>query len=724
MFSSRSPLNVRRKGLRRKARSLLSSLGLIFRITPQITPAIAALAAIAVSGPHAALAAPHAASGMPGPSAPGPSAPGRIAPPPVNVYATDGGHPFHRLVEGERAAFTGRREHLPKGDGRFLPRPPGIPGVPPVLDCEHAKHVIELDPATGVTKATLELRVRANGAPLSTVGLYLDEGLTLESASATNRTATLDDAVYPPYRVAHVTLQPALAAGEVTTITVGYEGTLTCGRARGTNAAGVSCTKGGDFSYFPQSSVFPYIFEPDDTYGYSLDALTREIVMRVPATNDVIVTGERVSDEVANGTRTATWTIDKPLARHLQLYAFAGKLGLSQVPGRQVPTTLVFPAPRQDVDDRLSQWSGPVLDFVERSVGRKLPFDRSMSLVRLPSDLGDPGTATFGMTLLSDTYARTGETLHEETWAHENAHLFWGIIVPESDGYESRLMSEGMATLTELDYTHGAHYAGEDRELYLARRFRPIGLDLRLFGRELPPVWLQAGQAVPDDARTSLYTLWAYYKTSATLDNLRVTIGEEAFAAALRLYVDRCSYVGCRPDALRVAAEEASGKSLGWYFDRWVKDSQRPTVKIGFTPTGGSADVTLTKPDEAPMTLELWIRLEDGRLVRRHVELAEKATPLRIDETSAIRSVSLNPRHDLLVDGVSSVRGDLDFDGESDGLDILACARLFGMKYMPTTSVGHWTLDEKFDPRCDLDHDNHIDERDMQILTETFGTLR
>src|SRR5690606_10953764 len=141
-----------------------------------------------------------------------------------------------------------------------------------------------------------------------------------------------------------------------------------------------------------------------------------------------------------------------------------------------------------------------------------------------------PGTATFGMTLLSETYARTGDLMHEETWAHENAHLFWGIVVPELDSLESRLMSEGMATLTEIDYTFARHFSGEDRDAYLARRFVPIGLDIRVLGKELPAVQLAPGEALTDEYRTNLYTLWAYYKTAATLDHLRVTLGDDVFA--------------------------------------------------------------------------------------------------------------------------------------------------------------------------------------------------
>lgn len=633
-------------------------------------------------------------------------------------------HPLHRLVERERPTARVLDRAIEARSLGLVPRRLFTTTDASALDCEHAAHDIRLDPKTGETAATLELRVRANGKALSSIGFAFDEGLTVVAASADGRAAAVTDDVFTPARVGRIDLSPPLLAGESTTVRVAYAGTLACGAYP--DGGGVVCSKGRDFSYFAHQSVFPYLYDPDDPSSAALDGVTRDIVLRVPAGIDVVATGQRVSDTLdADGGHVSSWTIDEPLSRTLGLYVFAGRLGLTDVPWRGVPTTLVYPAPEQAVDRHLASWSSPVLDFVERTAGAPLPFTRSLSLVRLPSDLGDPGTATFGMTLLSDSYVSVGDLMHEETWAHENSHLFWGIVVPETDANESRLMSEGMATLTELDYSFSRHFADEDRDEYLARRFVPIGLDLRQLGGALPPVQLAPGTPLPDGFRTHLYTLWAYYKTAATLDHLRATVGEDVFQRALVAYVERCRFVGCRPDALRDILERISGRDLGAFFARWVRATTRPEVRIAFTPTGNEgADVTLSKDDELPMTLELWIRLEDGGLLRRRVDLGGRSTPLRIDTPGPVRSIATNPRHDLLVDARSSIAGDLDFDGETDGLDILRCARLVGKTYTATGAVGLWNADETFDPRCDLDGDFDIDDDDLAKLSESFGSLR
>jgi hypothetical protein len=634
----------------------------------------------------------------------------------------DDTHPFLRLVESERAPVRLIGQALAAGVvGRF-PHPPSIARATSALDCLHAKHEIRLDPRTGETTAHLDLRVRAAGQALSAVGLSFDEGLELGAVTADGRTAAVSEAVYRPARVVEIVLSPPLLPGESTVLHVAYAGKLACGTYP--EGGGILCTKGDDFSYFAHQSIIPYVFDPADPQSSKLDAMTREIVLRVPAATDVIATGEKVSESTDGETKTSTWTVDQPLSRALGMYVFAGRLGLKPVPNRSVPTTFVFPNPELPVDGRLVSWSAGVLDFVEQMGGGPLPFQRSLTLVRLPANVGDPGTATFGMTLLSDSYARFGDLMHEETWAHENSHLFWGIVVPEASSAESRMMSEGLATLAEIDYTWAHHFASEDRDTYLARRFVPIGLDLRTQGKALPPIRLADGEEQPDGFRTSLYTLWAYEKTSATLDHLRTTLGEDAFARGLAAYVKECSYVGCGPEDFRSVLERTTGKALKPFFDRWVEATTRPRVSIGFEPVPGGADIDLAKIDDDPMTLELWLRLDDGQLVKRRVDLTGRTTRVHLDTGARVRSVAQSPRHDVMVDARSSVEGDLDFDGESDGIDLLRCTPLVGKAYKAPSAVGLWNIDERFDPRCDVNGDLRIDEDDINALAESFGTFR
>ena len=218
--------------------------------------------------------------------------------------------------------------------------------------------------------------------------------------------------------------------------------------------------------------------------------------------------------------------------------------------------------------------------------------------------------------------------------------------------------------------------------------------------------------------------MWAYYKTSATLDHLRVTVGDTAFARGLAAYVKKCSYVGCRPADFREVLEQTTGTSLKSFFERWVEGSSRPQVTLSFQPTASGAEVELSKADEVPMTLELWLTLDDGQLVKRRVDLAGHTTKVDIATGARVRSVAASPRHDVLVDAASAVAGDLDFDGESDGIDLLRCTPLVGKTYKSASAVGLWNVEERFDPRCDVNGDLRIDDEDIDAIAASFGTFR
>ena len=73
---------------------------------------------------------------------------------------------------------------------------------------------------------------------------------------------------------------------------------------------------------------------------------------------------------------------------------------------------------------------------------------------------------------------------------------------------------------------------------------------------------------------------------------------------------------------------------------------------------------------------------------------------------------------------MSALPGDLDFDGETDGFDLLKCSRLSGISYKTKTGLGLWETSESFDPRCDLDGNLRIDERDLHAISEKLGTVR
>ena len=110
-----------------------------------------------------------------------------------------------------------------------------------------------------------------------------------------------------------------------------------------------------------------------------------------------------------------------------------------------------------------------------------------------------------------------------------------------------------------------------------------------------------------------------------------------------------------------------------------------------------------------------------GELLIR-VTASGTSTTVPLESANGLFAVKPNPRLGILAKLSSKVVGDVNFDGEADGLDLLACARAIGTKYKGTDAApGLWDLDSHFPVACDRDDDGDIDENDWESIESAFG---
>jgi hypothetical protein len=242
----------------------------------------------------------------------------------------------------------------------------------------------------------------------------------------------------------------------------------------------------------------------------------------------------------------------------------------------------------------------------------------------------------------------------------------------------------------------------------------PAALDL--------PLEVSDSSQVPTDPY--LYNAWGYFKGAATLELFRLHVGEAVFDDALNRYLRACDVGPCDTDVFRAKLEEASSRSLGPLFDEWIMKARRRPLSIAFAPVPGGVAITLDQGTAGPMPLELWLEGRDGSLQRERWELAAAHETRTVGTSMPVRAVRLNPRLEGIVRADSNVAGDVDFDGEVDGFDLIACSLLVGHSLTGASPElsGIWGFDLAFDRRCDRDHDGRITSADVAALP--FNTLR
>jgi aminopeptidase N len=200
----------------------------------------------------------------------------------------------------------------------------------------------------------------------------------------------------------------------------------------------------------------------------------------------------------------------------------------------------------------------------------------------------------------------------ERLVAHELAHQWFGDLVTCRDWGEGWL-NEGFATYSEylwrehaggvdeafmeLDAWAAAYFA-EDRSRYrrtVATRMYHVPLDV--------------------------FDAHLYQKGGRILHMLRQVLGDDGFFAALPHYLEKHRRGSVETRDLARAVEEATGRSVDWFFDQWVmRGAGHPELEIEITwdPERGLAGVAVRQTQdingETPLfRLPLQVQFRVGR---------------------------------------------------------------------------------------------------------------
>ena len=119
----------------------------------------------------------------------------------------------------------------------------------------------------------------------------------------------------------------------------------------------------------------------------------------------------------------------------------------------------------------------------------------------------------------------------------------------------------------------------------------------------------------------------------------------------------------------------------------------------------------------------VWLNLADDTTDRQTVTLSSAGANINFETAERVRSVHPNPRHDAIIWSRSQQAADMDFNMEVDGLDLIRCAWRHGRTPVigDPGQAGIRDVDLDFNPRCDLNDDEVIDDLDVDVIVANFG---
>ena len=233
------------------------------------------------------------------------------------------------------------------------------------------------------------------------------------------------------------------------------------------------------------------------------------------------------------------------------------------------------------------------------------------------------------------------ENYPEFFMAHEIAHQWWGQGVGWQT-YHDQWLSEGFAQYFATLYARSSR--GDDVYQNVLRRMRRWAINESDQG----PVYLgyRVGH-IKNDGRA--FRAIVYNKGAMVLHMLRQLVGDEAFFSGVRRFYLSSRFRKVGSEDFRFAMEEATGRELGRFFERWVYASALP--QLTFTSRVEAKDgsqVAVLRFDQTGEVFDVpvvvTLTYANGQTSDVVVPVTERTVEFPVVLTSALKSATVSPR--------------------------------------------------------------------------------
>jgi aminopeptidase N len=279
------------------------------------------------------------------------------------------------------------------------------------------------------------------------------------------------------------------------------------------------------------------------------------------------------------------------------------------------------------------------LDFQQEAFGRRYPFGDTYDQIFVPEfnagAMENPGAVTFSEDFVFRSRVTEGaRRVRAMVVAHEMSHMWFGDLVTMR-WWDDLWLNESFAELMGVHTVDRAtRFAGGWVDFCTSRKAWGYRAD------QLPSTHPVSGEVADNRGALLNFDGISYAKGASVLRQLMATVGEEAFFAGVRAYLDRHAFSNTSFADLLVELERASGRPLGDWADAWLRTSGVSTLRVH---VDGTAPGTVRVRQESDVLREHRIGIglydavpgQSGDVLRRRhrleVELRGAETVLPLD---------------------------------------------------------------------------------------------
>jgi aminopeptidase N len=355
------------------------------------------------------------------------------------------------------------------------------------------------------------------------------------------------------------------------------------------------------------------------------ERMTQEIYITTEDKYVTLSNGELVSSSHnGDGTHTDYWKMDLPHAPYLTMMAI-GDFAIVKDKWRDKEVNYYVEKKYEPYARNTFGNTPEMMEFFSKKLGVDYAWNKYSQIVVRDYVSGAMENTT--ATLHGEFMNRTAKELlyqdYEDVISHELFHQWFGDLVT-TESWSNIPLNESFATYGEYlwnEYKYGKDAADqqhqEAKDKYLVESLQKKETLIRFHY----------------DSREDMFDRHSYEKGGQVLHMLRNYVGDDAFFASLKLYLETNEFKSVEIHNLRLAFEQVTGEDLNWFFNQWFLSPGHPELEIHTSYDAltkkekveikQTQDLTKIPVFEIPMYIDIY---SGGKVERKkiHVEQAKQ----------------------------------------------------------------------------------------------------
>jgi aminopeptidase N len=330
------------------------------------------------------------------------------------------------------------------------------------------------------------------------------------------------------------------------------------------------------------SAWFPTVDSPNEK-------MTSEIFMQVDDRYTTLSNGLLVdSKKNPDGTRTDHWKLDLPHSAYLVMMGVGEFKKVTDEPWNGKEVSYYVEKEYEPYAKAIFGNTKEMIDFYSKKLGVDYAWPKYAQIV--VRDYVSGAMENTSATLHGDfmVYQTAREMIDskkgEDVIAHELFHQWFGDLVT-AESWSNLPLNESFATYGEYlweEYKYGRDAADEH---HLNSRYGYFGQSEQ---KEVDLVRYDY------ENREDMFDAFSYNKGGQVLHMLRKYVGDDAFFASLKLYLESRKFKSGEIHHLRLAFEDVTGKDMNWFFNQWFLNKGCPNLEITKSYDESSKKLSLT----------------------------------------------------------------------------------------------------------------------------------